>query len=93
MTYDMLGLINANETDSKTMSLTFEIPDNCNYVFTANNGICDIEIHLNPGEDNPSSNFVLITENVDISSNTFEAKFVQFEKSGIIKKPVIAANF
>lgn len=94
MIYDMLGLINANETDSKTMSLTFEIPDNCFYNFTQNAGVCKIEVHLNPGQTDPSTTFVTVTEDVDISSNTFEANFEQYEKSGkVIRKPGMIITF
>ena len=94
MIYKMLGLIASQEINAKEMMLSFEIPDNCFYVFSNNAGICVVGIKLNPGELEPSNTFVSNSETVDISSNVFEANFEQYEKSGnVIRKPKIHFEF
>lgn len=94
MIYDMLGLVIFNEINAKEMEVSFEIPDNCFYDFTALDGTCTIEVKLNPGETAPSTTFVNNSQVVDISSNTFAANFAQFEYSGkVIKKPKVLFEF
>ena len=90
----MLGLIASQEISEKEMLLSFEIPDNCFYDFSNNLGDCTVSIKLNLGQTNPSTTFVSNSEIVDISSNVFQAKFEQHEKSGnIIRKPIMQTNF
>lgn len=88
MAYDMLGLVNFNEVNTKEMEISFEIPDNCFYDFTNSNGDCKIEVKLNPGETAPSTTFVNNSQVVDISNNNFSANFEQYEYSGrVVSKP------
>ena len=94
MVYNMLGLIATQEINDKEIQLSFEIPDNCFYDFTNNSGNCTVSIKLNPGQTDPSTNFVNQTEVVNISNNVFNTKFEQYEKSGnIIKKPNLTVEF
>ncbi|MEO8233836.1 MAG: hypothetical protein ABI549_00350 [Flavobacterium sp.] len=94
MTYDMLGLFSFCEVNTENFQICFEIPDNCNYEFTANAGICTIAIKLNPEEKQPSTNFVTCKETSNIINNKAVANFEQYQKSGVtIKKPNITIGF
>lgn len=94
MIYNMLGLISATELNEKEMLLSFEIPDNCFYDFTSQDGNCVVSVKLNPGETDPSTTFVNNSETIALTSTVFNTNFLQFEKSGnIIKKPVIRVEY
>lgn len=54
---ELLGNYNVNRIDTQNYKVTFEIPDNCNYKLRTNPGSYDVEIQLNDGESNPSTNY------------------------------------
>jgi hypothetical protein len=94
MTYDMLGVFSFDEVNTENFQLSFEIPDNCNYEFTAAAGVCTIAIKLNPGQNEPSKNFVNCKETSVIINKKAIANFEQYQKSGVtIKKPNVTIGF
>ena len=88
MSYNMLGLYDFNKISNNEFNIRFEIPDNCFYKFSESNGEYFIAIKLNPGQTLPSKSFVGCSEKALIINQTLITKFEQYEKTGVIKKPV-----
>ena len=88
MSYNMLGLYDFNKINSSQFKITFQIPDNCFYSFSQLNGEYFILIKLNPGQTQPSTLFIGYSENAQIINQQLVTKFEQYEKSGVVKKPV-----
>jgi hypothetical protein len=88
MAYTMLRLYDFDKQLNDDFNISFEIPDNCNYVFSQNNGEYYIKIKLNTGQAGPSKTFVKFTEKATPTNQVLITNFEQYEKSGvIIKKP------
>ena len=54
---ELLGKYTIERLDIENYEVTFEIPDNSNYNLRSNPGSYDVEIQLNNGETQPSSNY------------------------------------
>jgi hypothetical protein len=90
MTYDMLGLFSFDKVNANDFEISFEIPDNCFYVFTTTATGYKIEIKLNPGQTQPSTTFVGCKETAPIINNKLNANFEQFPYSGVtLKRPTV----
>lgn len=89
-TYTMLGMYTFEKVSSDDFKICFEIPDNCNYVLNQASGKYTIEIHLNPGEKSPSSNFESQSETVSLISGVLDTTFEQYPFSlPMVQKPKI----
>ena len=88
MTYDMLGLFIFDKINANDFEISFEIPDNCFYIFTTSATGYKIAIKLNPGQTQPSTTFVGCKETAPIINNKLNVNFEQYQYSGVIlKKP------
>lgn len=87
-TYAMLGMYTYEKISADDFKLCFEIPDNCNYAVNQAAGKYTIEIHLNAGEKNPSTNFEQQTETLSLISGVLDTTFEQYPFSApVIRKP------
>ena len=90
----MLGLFTFDKINANDFEISFEIPDNCFYVFTPLATNYKIDIKLNPGQTIPSTTFVSCKETASIISNKLTTNFEQFPYSGLtIKKPKVDFTF
>lgn len=94
MTYSMLGLFSFSKENADDFDISFEIPDNCFYIFTASAMGYTIAIKLNLGQTQPSVTFVGCKEPQPIINKKLIANLEQYQYSGIIlKKPTTTVSF
>ena len=89
-TYPMLKTYIQEKLNDTQYKITYFIPENCNsnVVFTA--GKYTIEIRLNPGQTNPSTIFIEQNTTMNLTANSLNYKFEQFDSSGASsRKPSI----
>lgn len=94
MSYPMFGLFAINQLNDQDFTISFQIPDNCSYQLSpSSSGNYVISIKLNPGQTEPSSNFVSYEEPTSSSGKALNIIFEQYEKSGvIIRRPKIGVE-
>lgn len=68
-----------DSADGKTFTLSFSIPDNCEYTLTIKDGVYWIFITLKPGQTKPSANYIPYTIKLDAIDSVVS---VQFEQQG-----------
>lgn len=70
-------------------SLTFSIPNNCNYTSasTGTNSYC-LTIALNPGQHVPSTTFMLCSEDYSSTTGNIRIEFSQPDQLGR-KRPIV----
>ncbi len=91
---ELLRTYSLNRTASMTYSLTFEIPDNCNYKTAVVSGKNVITIELNKGQTTPSAVYVANTITPSIINNIICVDFEQEDPDTGLKskKPKIRVD-
>ena len=93
MSNPMFGLFAINQESETDFNLIFQIPDNCSYELVPSGGSYLISIKLNPGQNDPSTNFISYEEPLSTNTKLLNVDFEQHQKSGvIIKKPKIGID-
>ena len=74
-------------TNAYNFSVTFAIPNNCDYVLTSNAGKYYVTVSLNKGQTVPSSVFVPCTVSVTAISDITDVQFQQILNGITTTKP------
>lgn len=66
-----------NTTNGSSFTLTFSIPDNCEYSISVVEGVYWIYVKLKTGETVPSNKYVTYTEKLDLIKGVVSVQFEQ----------------
>jgi hypothetical protein len=87
---DLLKHYGVATDDSLTFEVQFKIPDNCSYSITTSGRTNYIDIDLNPGESDPSTNYQMYTEDFVTADGNLDLQFKQTQKGVTTNKPKIS---
>ncbi|MBC8884485.1 hypothetical protein H9X57_17225 [Flavobacterium piscinae] len=74
---ELLNTYLTERIDTDNYKLTYYFPDNCDISFTQKDGVYSVEIKLQKGQTQPSSNYISDTINCTQYNGQIEIVFVQ----------------
>lgn len=90
---ELLGTYSINRINNSTYQVVFKIPDNSNYNLRTSPGSYGVEIQLNGGQTQPSSNYDTFSFNALADKDEILVEFIQqdyaYSPSTYKTKPII----